>query len=103
MTDETPDTEIEIEKNDEQEEPETETTEDNEDAWEDRPFFGYSSSGRPYIRYTGSPRRSSIWNSPIGLAVVGILVSKGMDLAYRAFMEREKTKRAENQHKQPHQ
>jgi hypothetical protein len=29
--------------------------------------------------------------------VVGVLVSKGMDLAYRAFIEREKTKRAEYQ------
>lgn len=48
-----------------------------------------------YIRYTASPRRGSIWNSPIGLVVVGILVSKGMDLAYRAFIEREKTRRAE--------
>lgn len=94
MTEETPDDEIVIEKNDDTGENEESETE------EDRPFFRYSSSGRPYIRYTSMPRRGSIWNSPIGLAVVGILVSKGMDLAYRAFMEREKTIRAENQQKQ---
>lgn len=102
MTDGTPENEIEIEKNDEQETPEAENAEET-DGTEDRPSFRYSSSGRPYIRYTASPRRGSIWNSPIGLAVVGILVSKGMDLAYRAFMEREKTIRAENQNKQPQQ
>lgn len=100
MTDGTPENEIEIEKNDEQDEPETENPEETDgtedDSSEDRSSFRYS-SGRPYIRYTSMPRRGSIWNSPIGLAVVGVLVSKGMDLAYRAFIEREKTKRAENQ------
>ncbi|AVD99468.1 hypothetical protein SEA_BING_46 [Streptomyces phage Bing] len=93
MEDEKPENEIEIEKNEntgEQDHPEEKTT-------EDEPSFRYSSSGRPYIRYTSLPRRGSIWNSPLGLAVVGILVSKGMDLAYRAFIEREKTKRTENQ------
>jgi len=87
VTDEKP--ENEIEKDDdsgEHEQPETETTEDEAEE-----------GPRPYIRYTASARRGSIWNSPIGLVVVGVLVSKGMDLAYRAFIEREKTKRAEIQ------
>lgn len=93
MTDETPDNEIEeTDDSVEHEEPETETTEDTS---EDYPSSRYSSD-RPYINYTASARRGSIWNSPVGLAVVGILVSKGMDLAYRVFIEREKTKRAEN-------
>lgn len=84
MEDETPENEIEIEKDDEQKHPETETTEDE-------------TGPRPYIRWTSTARRGSVWGSPVGLVVVGILVSKGMDLAYRAFIEREKTRRAESQ------
>lgn len=91
MTDETPENEIDVEKTDEHEEPETEeTTED--DASE-----GSSVTQRPYISYSASARRGTTWNSPIGLAVAGILISKGMDLAYRAFMEREKTVRMQSQ------
>jgi len=98
VTEETPD-EIVIEKNDdsgEHEEPETENSKDSE---EEPPAFEFKTSGRPYVRYqsAGRPRTGSIWNSPIGLITVFFLASKGIDLAYRVFMEREKTKRAENQ------
>ena len=96
MTDETPENEIEVEKDDDREEPETENTEEtSEDNENDRPF-----SPRPYIRYTSMPRRGSIWNSPLGLLTTFLIASKAIDLAYRAMIEREKTKRAANQKQQ---
>ena len=93
MTDETPENEIDVEKTDEHEEPETEEAETTEDDDSEES----SVTQRPYVSYSASARRGSIWNSPIGLAVAGILISKGMDLAYRAFMEREKTVRMQSQ------
>lgn len=66
--------------------------EDGEEETQEETFESYESR-RPYVNYTALARRGSILSSPIGLAVAGILISKGMDLAYRAFMEREKTER----------